>query len=77
MAGVEQVEAAVGEDDRLAGLAAAVNLGEQVFPVEDLGFVGMMVVDQVAEDLLAVSSATPNFSTSSPPATLPSAAASS
>ena len=34
MARMEQVEAAIGEDDLLAGEAAAVNLGEQVLLIE-------------------------------------------
>ena len=40
MADVEQVEAAVGEDDRLARLAPAADLGGELLPVEDLRALG-------------------------------------
>ena len=77
VAGVQQVEAAVGEGDRLPREAAATDLGDQALAIEPLARLGAVVVEQVAEDLLRESSATPIFSTSRPPATLASAAASS
>ena len=58
---MEQVEAAVGEDHGLSREAAAVNLGEQMVPVEDLRVLGMMVVDQVAKDFLSIQERDPEL----------------
>ena len=49
MARMQQVEASVREDDRLARQAPPVHFGDQVLAVEHLRLLGMMMIDQVAK----------------------------
>ncbi len=77
MARMQQIEAAIREDDFTAGEAPPVNLGKQRAPVKDLGVFGMIVVDQVADDFLSFQERDPELLDLEPPAIFPSSAASS
>jgi len=78
MADVQDVEAAVGEDDPTAPPAGAGETRRTTASrVEPLPALGAAVIDQVAEDLLAREKGDPDLLDLQTPATLPRAAASS